>query len=73
MNRMLKKTAAILLCLCLLFGLGACRKNEEPSLDAIDQIEGIIAGAWEEADSPVVTAELQEKFDKALEGLTGAN
>ena len=73
MRTVLKKTAAVVLCLCLLFGLGACRKNEEPSLDAIDQIEGIIAGAWEEADSPVVTEELQAKFDKALEGLTGAN
>lgn len=72
MNANLKKIAAVLLCLCLLFGLGACRKNEEPSPDAIDQIEGIIAGAWEEADSPVVTEELQAKLDKALEGQVGA-
>ncbi len=73
MNANVKKIAAVLLCLCLLFGLGACRKNEEPSLDAIDQIEGIIAGAWEEAGSPVVTEELQAKLDKALEGQVGAN
>ncbi|MBR0517665.1 MAG: hypothetical protein IJK10_06040 [Firmicutes bacterium] len=72
MNANLKKIAAVLLCLCLLVGLGACRKNEEPSPDAIDQIEGIIAGAWEEAGSPVVTEELQAKLNKALEGLTGA-
>ena len=44
MNANLKKIAAVLLCLCLLVGLGACRKNEEPSPDAIDQIEGIIGG-----------------------------
>jgi hypothetical protein len=71
MNNVCKRIAAVVLCLCLLFGLGACRKNEEPSLDAIDQIEGIIAGAWEEADSPVVTEELQAKLDKALEGQVG--
>lgn len=53
-------------------GQGACHKSEEPALDAIDQIEGIITGAWESADSPVVTKEMQEKFDKALEGPTGA-
>ena len=33
MRTVLKKTASVVLCLCLLFGLGACRKNEEASLD----------------------------------------
>ena len=74
MNRMLKITASILVCICLVFALGACRKGaDEPQQNAIDQVESIIAGAWEEAESPVVTAGLQEKLDKALEGMVGAN
>ena len=73
MNANLKKIAAVLLCLCLLFGLGACRKNEEPSPDAIDQIEGIIAGAWEEAGSPVIPSDVMKAFEKAMDGLVGAN
>lgn len=73
MNRLIKKTAAILLCLCLVFGLSACHKKEEPSLDAIDQMEGIIAGSWEAAESPEIPADVMSAFEKALEGLVGVN
>lgn len=73
MNNVCKRIAAVVLCLCLLFGLGACRKNKEPSPDAIDQIEGIITGSWEEAESPVIPSDVMKAFEKAMDGLVGAN
>ena len=72
MNSILRKTAAILLCLSLAIGLGACNKKEETTGDAIDQLEGIILAAWEEPDSPVVPEDVKAALEKAVDGLLGA-
>lgn len=73
MNRFIKKTAAILLSLSLAAGLGACHKKDAVQQDGIDQIENIITGSWEEAESPVIPSDVMKAFEKAMDGLVGAN
>ena len=60
----MKKMIVILLALVLtLTSFTGCKKASEPA----------IVGGWVLPESPVITEELQESLDKALEGLVGAN
>ena len=60
----MKKMIVILLTLVLMLAsFAGCKKASEPA----------IVGGWTIPESPVITEELQESLDKALEGLIGAN
>ena len=59
----MKTLTAILICCSLLFGIIAFSACAETPL----------LGGWSTPDSPEITPELQELFDKATEGLLGVN
>ena len=65
----MKKFLAILLIVVITFAFAACggSTNEETSGGEI------ITGGWEKAESPVITDELAELFNKAMEDLVGAD
>ena len=62
----MKKLLLIALSLLLLCSLSACGKggNEEPEPQV---------GGWQKVENGVITPELQEMFDKAMQGLDGVN
>ncbi|MBR0462536.1 MAG: hypothetical protein IJJ00_07485 [Erysipelotrichaceae bacterium] len=57
----LKKITVLLFVAVLLMAAG-CAKKDEPEP---------IVGGWSEVEDGTITEELQQKFDKAIEGLTG--
>ena len=59
----MKTLTAILICCSLLFGIFAFSACAETPL----------LGGWSTPDSPEITPELQELFDKATEGLLGVS
>ena len=67
----MKKVLAMILTLTLVFAFAACGSG---STTETNENNGTgIAGGWTRADSPVITEEQAAIFEKALEGLTGAD
>ena len=58
----MKKLIAIMLALTMLMTVAGCGKKEEPA----------VAGGWTEVKDGAITDELNDIFNKALEGLLGA-
>ena len=69
---MMKKLIAAVLAAALLFALTACGKNSNEKVEAGKPEEEKLVGAWEKAESPVVTGELKGLIEKAQKNLTGA-
>ena len=67
----MKKILALIMILTLIFTFAACggSKTGEPAAEG----EGGIAGGWTRADSPELTEEQLALFEKAFEGMTGAD
>ena len=71
----MKKLFAMILAGAMVLSLAACGQKTEISNTSVNenmQIE-TIAGGWSSADSPVITDEVKALFEKATEGMTGAN
>ncbi|MBR3228319.1 MAG: hypothetical protein IKF68_07220 [Erysipelotrichaceae bacterium] len=58
----MKKVLTVLLTIMIVMTMGACAPKAE---------EEKAVGAWEEVTDGTITPELQEIFDKAMEGFTG--
>ena len=72
----MKKIIAILLTMALIFTFAACGagdSGEDEPLNEENSEAGGLDGGWEKAASPVITDELMELFNKAMEQLTGAD
>lgn len=72
MKNMMKKISAVSACTVILFA-AACTKQEdkEEMKEKTIQETAQTTGAWSAAEDGTITPELQEIFDKAMEGLTG--
>ena len=62
----MKKLLTLLAVGLMILSLAACGKKEEPA-------EEQVAGGWTKVEDGTMTPELQEIFDKAIEGLVGVN
>lgn len=62
----MKKLLTLLAVGLMVLSLAACGKKEEPA-------EEQVAGGWTKVEDGTMTPELQEIFDKAIEGLVGVN
>ena len=58
----MKKILTLLLAIMVVMSMGACAPKAE---------EEKIVGGWEEVKDGTITPELQELFNKAMEGFTG--
>ncbi len=67
----MKKILAMLLTLTLIFTFAACGSSGTENAPD-DQETGGITGGWTKADSPVITEDLAELFNKAMGDLVGA-
>ena len=56
------KKITVLLFVAMLLLAAGCAKKDEPEE---------ILGGWSDVEDGTITEELQQKFDKAMEGLTG--
>lgn len=62
----MKKLFTLFVVGLMVLSLAACAKKEEPA-------ETPVAGGWTKVEDGTMTPELQEIFDKAIEGLVGVN
>lgn len=62
----MKKLLTLLVVGLMVLSLAACGKKEEPAPEQV-------AGGWTKVEDGTMTPELQEIFDKAIEGLVGVN
>ena len=62
----MKKLLTLLAVGLMILSLAACGKKEEPA-------EEQVAGGWTKVEDGTMTPELQDIFDKAIEGLVGVN
>lgn len=67
----MKKLLVLLLTLTLIFTFAACGGNKTEGTAAEGEGNEMVGG-WTKADSPVITEELAELFNKALGDLVGA-
>lgn len=69
----MKKLLAVMLLAALMTNLAACGQKPETGAAETESAETeTLPGGWIRGDSPVVTDEVKELLDKALEGLVGA-
>ena len=61
----MKKLIAAVLAAVLLFALTACGQNSNEKVEAGKPEEEKLVGAWEKAESPVVTGELKDLIENA--------
>jgi hypothetical protein len=69
MKNMIRKMIILLTAGLLITGLAACQKKVETQGN--QEGSEVIVGGWEKVEDGTITEELQEIFDKAIEGLTG--
>ena len=67
----MKKILTVMLALTLIFAFAACGGSQTGSGSGEDDVQ--LDGGWERTASPVLTDEMKELFNKAMEGLTGAD
>lgn len=68
----MKRIIALLLAFTLAFAFCACGSDQAGGTEENGEAEGGIVGGWARAESPVITDELKAIFDKAFEGMDGA-
>ena len=68
----MKKLIAGILAAALLLALTACGQKSDEKVEA-GKTEEELVGAWEKAESPVVTDELKDLVERAQKDLTGAS
>jgi len=70
----MKKIIAIMLIAVMVLSFAGCgQKTESQAVPEAETTDVPVAGGWTPAESPEITDELRAIFEKALEGMLGAN